>query len=229
MGTFSSSSFISYTIACNYVLPQVANLKILIMGLDPYAMNYDQDNPYLNGLPRTLGYQLDQANNFWKNGLPTEIKTKIAAFDSSQWPGYYQTGYSKGTVSGGWGQPQIDGADYNFNDSTIQVNLVLFQKLADTLRARGVHYFVVNFPENPLYKNTTMIGRLGPSRSTYAQLSSWLRNLEQQNPYFHFYDANNGGDHDYTDAEALDCNHLNYLGARKLSGRIDSLCGTYLK
>ena len=229
MATFSSSSFTSYTIANNYVLSQLSPIKILIMGLDPYAMTYNQKDPYLNGLPRTLGYQFDQANNFWKSGLPPPIKEKIAAFDSSQWEGYYSTGYTKETFGAGWGLPQIDGGDYNFEDSIVQVNVVLFGRLADTLSARGAHLLVVNFPENPLYKQTDMIGRLGPSRATYAQLSSWLRALEQRNAFFHFYDANNNGDHDYTDAEALDCNHLNYLGAKKLSGRIDSLCKIYLK
>ena len=229
MATIASSSFTSYTIASNYVLPQISNLKILIMGLDPYAMAYNQKDPYLNGLPRTLGYQLDQSNNFWKSGLPQAVREKITAFDSSQWSGYYSTGFTKETRTGGWGLPQIDGGDYQFEDSAIQANVVLFKYLADTLLLRGAHLLVVNFPENPLYRQTSMIGRLGPSRATYAQLSSWLRTLEQQNAFFHFYDANNGGDHDYTDAEALDCNHLNYLGARKLAGRIDSLCRIYLK
>jgi len=123
--------------------------------------------------------------------------------------------------------PQIDGTDYTFEDSAVQVNVVLFKVLADSMAERKAHFFVVNYPENPLYKQTSMIGRLGPSRVTYAKLAAWLRNLEAQNPYFHFYDANNNGDHDYTDAEALDCNHLNYLGARKLSGRLDSLIRVY--
>ena len=229
MATSASGAFTSFTLASNYVLPHASNLKILIMGLDPYSMIDNQDDPYLNGLPRTLGYQFDQANAFWKSGLPQAVREKIAAFDSSQWPGYYPTGFTKETLTGGWGLAQIDGGDYRFEDSAVQVNVALFKYLADTLSARGAHLLVVNFPENPLYRQTSMIGRLGPSRATYAQLSSWLRTLEQQNAFFHFYDANNGGDHDYTDAEALDCNHLNYLGARKLAGRIDSVCRIYLK
>jgi hypothetical protein len=176
-----------------------------------------------------LGYQLDVSQIFWKDGLPASVVSKIAGFDSSQWTDYYYTGFVKSVSTTGWGDALIDGTDYNFEDSSVQVNIQLFKTLADALAARGTHLIVVNFPENPLYKQTTMIGRLGPSHATYTKLSAWLRNLENRNSFFHFYDANMDGDHDYTDAEALDCNHLNYLGARKISARIDSLCRIYLK
>ena len=229
MATIASSAFTSYTIASQYILPQLPHLSVLIMGLDAYSMTYNQANPYLNGLPRTLGYQFDEANNFWKSGIPQGVRDKIAAFDSTQWPDYYLNGFTRQTTTGGWGLPQIDGADYTFEDSAVQVNVLLFKLLADTLAARKTHVLVINYPENPLYKQTDMIGRLGPSRETYAKLAAWLRNLEGQNPYFHFYDANNNGDHDYTDAEALDCNHLNYLGAQKLTKRVDSLVQGYLQ
>ncbi|HAJ79659.1 MAG TPA: hypothetical protein DCO75_07795 [Fibrobacteres bacterium] len=229
MATISAGAFTSYTIATEYVLNHITDLKVIIMGLDAYSMTYNQNDPYLNGLPRTLGYQLDVSQNFWKNGLPTSVVSKIAGFDSSQWTDFYYTGFVKGVSTTGWGDALIDGTDYTFEDSSVQVNVQLFKTLADTLAARGTHLIVVNFPENPLYKQTTMIGRLGPSRATYTKLSAWLRNLESRNSFFHFYDANMDGDHDYTDAEALDCNHLNYLGARKISARIDSLCRIYLK
>ena len=46
----------------------------------------------------------------------------------------------------------------------------------------------------------------------YLRLDSTLRAMEQENARFHFYDANNLGDHDYTDDEAFDTNHLNAQG-----------------
>jgi hypothetical protein len=41
--------------------------------------------------------------------------------------------------------------------------------------------------------------------------------------YFHFYDANGEGNHDYADSEAVDFDHLFPAGARKLSVRLDSV------
>ena len=105
---------------------------------------------------------------------------------------------------------------------------MIFINLANVLAARNAHLLVVNFPENPKYKTTDKIGYLGPYRTAFDQLATWLKNLESQNPYFHFYDANMDGDHDYTDAEARDRMHLNNLGAKKISTRIDSLMSIYL-
>jgi formylglycine-generating enzyme required for sulfatase activity len=226
LATISSNPFTSYTLTSNYVLSHVSNLKFLIMGLDPYSMPFDN---YCNGLPRTLGYQFDNYNNFWKNGLPKKIQDKIASYDSSQWPDYYFTGFLKGKRSDGWGDAVIEAKDYQFGDSAIQDNILIFNNLANILAHQKTHFLVINFPENPLYKQTPWIGRLGPSHETYSQLTAWLRNLEQQNSYFHFYDANMDGDHDYADSEALDCNHLNFRGAKKMSTRIDSLFRIYSK
>jgi hypothetical protein len=56
-----------------------------------------------------------------------------------------------------------------------------------------------------------------------------MRRLESTNPYFHFYDANCDGNHDYGDAEAYDPNHLSEFGVTKLSTRLDSIISTILK
>ena len=60
-------------------------------------------------------------------------------------------------------------------------------------------------------------------------MMSQLRNLESQYPYFHVYDAYQDGNHDYTDADARDCNHLCSVGAAKLTGRLDTLIASILK
>jgi hypothetical protein len=49
------------------------------------------------------------------------------------------------------------------------------------------------------------------------------------NPYCHFYDANLGGNHDYTNAEASDWDHLCDAGAEKFSRRLDTLIHGILK
>jgi formylglycine-generating enzyme required for sulfatase activity len=232
MATFSSDPLTSCTLSVNYACTQISNLKIIIMGLDAYALAFNRENPYLNGLPRTLGYLFDVENKFWKKGLPQEIKAKIASFDSTHWQGFDLNGYIKEKPLGNskWGDTTFQNrVDYTFEDTTIQKNILVFKELAKELASRKAHLLVINFPENPNYKKTDYIGSIGPRRSVYAKISEWLGNLEKQNAYFHFYDANMDGNHDYTDAEAFDCNHLNYLGAKKLSTRVDSLCALYLK
>ena len=103
MATIASDPLTSYTIASNYALSHIPDLKIVIIGLDAYALKFDMANPYLNGLPRTLGYMFDSDSNFWKKGLPSGIKAKIAAFDATQWPDFNSNGFVKDSnAGGGW-------------------------------------------------------------------------------------------------------------------------------
>ena len=79
-------------------------------------------------------------------------------------------------------------------------------------------------PESPYYRSTDFYGRHGPSRETGKAIVSQLKTLQDSvYGYFHFYDANLEGNHDYADSEAADFDHLCPLGARKLSVRLDSL------
>ena len=137
--------------------------------------------------------------------------------------------YELSRPSGGWGDTLIDKGDYAFSDTFVQTNLRTIAASADTLAAHGVELIIVNYPQNPLYKYTSSIGRYGPSRATYGLVTQWVDSLCRANPSVHFYDANNGGDHDYDGSEAFDPNHLNYLGAQKLSRRLDSLLTLYVK
>jgi formylglycine-generating enzyme required for sulfatase activity len=231
MATIASDPLTSYTIASVYALSLIPNLKVVVMGLDAYALRFDRDNPYLNGLPRTLGYRFDSENQFWKAGLPSEIKAKIAAFDTTHWPLYNFNGFPKDSVTGqGWRDTLIDTSmDYQFSDSIIQSNILVYRELSEMLAVQKKHLLIINFPENPNYKRTNFIGCYGPNRTAFNHVCAWLRNLESRNPYIHFYDANRDGDHDYTDKEARDRIHLNCLGAKKLSVRLDSLISIYVK
>jgi formylglycine-generating enzyme required for sulfatase activity len=231
MSTQMGELLLSEVLSVDYFLTQVPQLKAVVMGLDPgFLDSYDPpDAPFLNGLYESEGFQFDKQHDFWRSGFPAPVAQKIAAFNSSSWPDFDSTGYLNAHLSGSWGAPVVDKGDYPFSDSSLQLNLASIKVLGDTFAARGIHLFVVEFPENPAYDSTPSIGRYGPSRVTYDSISVWLRTLEQTNSYFHFYDANNFGNHDYTDAEFLDPNHLDYLGAQKLSHRLDSLLAVYVK
>jgi hypothetical protein len=126
----------------------------------------------------------------------------------------------------------FDRGDYSAGDSLVQRGLSLIEELGDSAAAVGVHLFIVNLPENPLYATTTYrdtlwIGRLGPSRLTYEKIVARIDSLVRRNRFVHFYDANNFGNHDYTDGEAQNCNHLNFRGAVKFTARLDSLVRLY--
>ena len=56
-----------------------------------------------------------------------------------------------------------------------------------------------------------------------------VRRLDEDEKRFTFYDANNGGMHDFTSDEFFDAGHLCYTGAKKLSARVDSVFKEVLK
>jgi formylglycine-generating enzyme required for sulfatase activity len=231
MAAFMGEILLSEVFAQDYFLPH-SPLKAVIMDLDPGFLNsnYYWSAPYLDGLYDSQGFQFDKNNGFWKAGIPSPVASKIAAFGPASWPDFDSTGYAKVHAAGsGWGDTIIDKGDYSIGDTFVQTNLRTVASAADTLAAHGVSLIVVNYPENPLYKYTSSEGRYGPSRATYGLITQWLDSLCRANPLVHFYDANNGGNHDYADNEAQDPNHLGYLGAQKLSGRIDSLLRLYVR
>jgi len=232
MASFMAEHYLSEILCSKYLLNHAKNLKAVIMGLDPGFLNqnYNWDDPFLNGIYDSQGFQFDKNNNFWIPNIPLEIEQKIQAFNNDSWAGLDSNGYLLDFVeNGSWGEPIIDKQDYNFFDTFVQINLNYIKKTIESVSEKRIHFFLVMFPENPKYKNTSFIGRYGPSKNTYSLIVNWIDSCFSSNPYFHFYDANNFGNHDYTDYEAFDPNHLNYKGAQKLSKRLDSLLNLYVK
>jgi formylglycine-generating enzyme required for sulfatase activity len=224
-----SDMFTDVVIARDYVLPHTPRLKAIVLDLTPGFLDRNRwQPPRLNGLYDSKGYELDEKNNFYRSGLPAKVVTTIASFGPNDWQGIDSTGYEDTESFGsGWSQPVIDKSDYDLNDTMVQASLAELAALADSAAQKKVHLLLVNFPENPGYKETSMIGRYGPNHETYSQLTVWIDSLCGSNPFVHFYDANDNGNHDYTNNEALDCNHLNINGARRFSARIDSVLQTF--
>jgi formylglycine-generating enzyme required for sulfatase activity len=215
----------------NYFLPHAPKLKVIAVSLDPgwIPIDYSRADPHDLGFAKSRGLFFDSAHTFWKSGIPPEVQNKIATFGPTSWPELDSSGkLSALGVGNGWGTALYDGGDYTISDPRVQTYMSLMQALSDTLANRGIHLLLVKFPEHPDYKKTGYVSRYGPTYATYNQLVDWLRELEKTNLFFHFYDANMNGDHDYTDAEAGDCNHLNVYGRKKISPRIDSVISSFL-
>jgi hypothetical protein len=233
VATCGSDVITDATVAMDYILPHSPRLKTIVFDLTPGFFNRDSNaSPRLDGLYASEGYELDARNGFYRGGLPSSIAGKAAVFGPAQWSGLDTNGYELVSNPGsGWGEPSIDGGDYDLNGDTVRASLSALASLADSAATRGVQLLIVSMPENPAYAEASLpvIGRYGPYRDTYGKLVAWIDSLMLRNPYVHFYDANNYGNHDYTSDEALDCNHLNYRGAVKFTARIDSLVSLYSK
>ena len=89
--------------------------------------------------------------------------------------------------------------------------------------AHNIHLLMINFPVSPYYKNTPYCTRLGPDWENGRAVIAQMKTLECIYPYFHVYDANRDGNHDYTNEYATSFDRLCPDGAVKLTRRINTL------
>lgn len=104
----------------------------------------------------------------------------------------------------------------------------MIARIADTLRTRGTHWILINFPMSPKFKGTVSYSPDGPSWPTARDVLQQIRNIETSNFFFHLYDANNDGNHDYDSLDFIDEYHLSGKGADKIGRRTDSVIHTIL-
>jgi hypothetical protein len=220
----------------HYIIPHCPKIKVICSGLDPgWLRNINGDFSWIqHGVGQSKGYSYDSAYLFWPNGVNNEFKNIMATIPLSHPECDANRGIVSEETGWGWGPnpPQLP-TDYSltwsFYDNNCQNNFTTIRMLADTLKKTDIHWIIINYPVAPYYVNTDAYSYWGPSRETAYDIISQLKRIEDSNPYFHLYDANNNGNHDYGESEAADKNHLNLFGAEKLTGRVDTLIDSILK
>ena len=102
-------------------------------------------------------------------------------------------------------------------------------KLKDIIRlAKERNIFVIGaiLPISPYYKQTGAYGRHGMLRSHAEKLIEEIKTLAEGKSNFVVFDQNMLGDHDYPSSMSYDYDHLNRVGAKRFTARLDSLLKT---
>ena len=216
----------------DYIIPQCPQIKMICMSATPYWLAVpggDGPNVWNGAIGQSNGFIYDENHNFWRGGLPAQFENAVMQVLAPQFS-YLDTmplGYFLSyTDCAGWGGSSPDlgcCVDWTITDSNYIANFNTVAQLAQDLAALKIHFLMINFPESPAYKNTDHYGRDGPSWPTGKAVMAQFQSLGNGNPYFHFYDAYQNGNHDYTDEDAANWNHLCHVGAAKISARLDSL------
>jgi uncharacterized protein (TIGR02171 family) len=219
----------------NYALIHCQALKLIACDIIPGNMNSLDYYGEWNALTPNKGYNYDKNHQFWREGLPANFEKYMALVPCPDLPNIDTLGLERAPcMNWGGSAPEIVNSQlWTFNDSenykAYRINFQKIKDLAQTLANRKIHFLLYITPENPRYGFTDSYCLDGPNRATGEVIVSQLKALQDSIPgYFHFYDANLEGNHDYADSEAYDCDHLCPLGARKLSVRLDSLVHTIL-
>ena len=211
----------------NYFLIHCPRLKVICSSLDVGRLGYaDGDFSWENGVGQSYGYYYDSTHDFWKNGVPSDFKAIMRVLPTPYYWDTLQLGFLGPTPCRGWGDslPPCNVAQtWNIRDSSAIKNIETIAVIADSLRRNGVHWIVIDFPISPHYKNTPCYSLDGPLWQTALDVQQKITDIEKANPFFHFYNANMNGNHDYSDDDALDMNHLCTEGAKRFTVRVDSL------
>ena len=128
-----------------------------------------------------------------------------------------------------WGDPveiELDSTFYDDKMDLIDNSLDALKDIIEMAKDKDIQVVGVIFPQNPKYKETGAFGRYGMRRSLAKSLIDQFHKMEKKNKNFTLLDENKMGDHDYTDQEAVDFDHLCYNGVPKITARLDSVLRT---
>jgi hypothetical protein len=189
-----------------------------------------------NGWPAfepNKGYTYDMRHRFWKQGLPANFENLVQLAPCPNLPDIDTLGLERaGCANWGGTHPDIpvkEWLDWTVDNENYKANFNKIKEMARLLARKEIHFVLYTTPESPWYRTTGSYGLIGPGRETGKAIVAQLKALEDSfPPYVHFYDANLDGYHDYADSEAFNVDHLCSKGARKFSGRMDSLVHSIL-
>jgi hypothetical protein len=216
----------------NYVLNHCKSIKFIGIDFIPGLLYLSNgDLTFSLGLSASKGYKYDSLRSFWKAGLKETIKSGLINRPYSI-IGNMDSLNLERSPSAGWGGENPSNyieVEWDTTNLNYKKNMVLWENLIADLTRLGVQVLFFVSPENPVFvRKQGIAGRNGPSLETGKQVLARVKKLESRFQRFHLYDAYQFGEHDYTDAEASDPDHLSSNGAWKFSRRLDSLISTFM-
>jgi hypothetical protein len=228
LAIYGGPFYVAKLLITQYLLNHSPSLRLVGCDFIPATMNWT--NFYLpwSYIDNNIGFNYDQNHCYWKKGLPNNFEKLIALAPCPEVSKVDTLGADLSSTCEGWGGSSPDltggGVTWSPDDPQYQINYAIIKDVANQLYLKKVHFLMYITPESPYYKNTNSYGKYGPNWQTAEAVITRIKALQDTFPgYFHFYDANLDGNHDYTDSDASDFEHLCPVGAQKMSGRMDSV------
>jgi len=224
-----SASVLTSTIyeAENYFMNHAPKLKAFAISID-----IDLWKSNTSFLPSYPGYVYDENHNFWIDELPENfvemVENAYPASKTAQDIFIPRYGFVK-TTNTTWGTSPLIDADSLWADkdtTLIPLHLEMLESFLKLAESKRIYVIGIIFPQSPMYVETGSFGRYGPRRTIVPDVIEKLKKLDEKYSYFILMDENKMGDHDYPAGMANNCDHLNYLGAAQVTGRLDSLLKT---
>jgi len=234
MATVPCDLHLSRYLIENYILNHCPRIKYIVVGIDFDLWSVVDIYTTVANQGSALGYKYDFNHDFWKGGLPKGFVpvSQNAPVEYEQFMENFVKFYGQAASieNRGWydedGTAEIVEKGWDELSPTPEENFMSLMKIIQTAKNKGVHIIGLIFPISPYYKQTDQYGRHGMLRSTAEIYMRRLQELDEQEEFFVLMDENKMGDHDYDTSMAMDFDHLNLDGSKKLTARLDSLIQT---
>ena len=234
-GHTPNSIYASRDLLDKYLLRHLKKLKYIVLSLDIdfwYKIDGpESDNFFVVNYKNYPGYVYDENHGYWNKGYPKGLlectENSISVADDSVY--LDDRGRFTGTYCIWWGdhaEIELDSTYYDDKMYLVENSLDALKNIIEMAQERDIYVVGMIFPQNPMYKETGAFGRYGMRRSLATSLIEQFHDMEETYPNFTLLDENKMGNHDYTDMEAVDSDHLCYNGAPKITARLDSVLKT---
>ena len=218
----------------NYAFNHLKKLKYVVISIDIDLWYHGETETY-NFFDKEYenypGYIYDRNHNFWKDGVPEKMASMTQ--ESMGVQEYYQIlvpsrGFCREDPVSWEENPVVeyDSTWMDYSSANFYASLNHLKNILQSAENYGVYVVGIVFPQSPNFKNTGSFGKYGIRRSEAPKLLKEIQDLEKEYPHFVFWDENKMGNHDYSDKMAKNKDHLSYLGAEKITSRLDSLLKT---
>lgn len=216
----------------NYALNHMPNLKYLVVSLDIdmwwKTKTNEIENYFYKAYKKSPGFVYDKNHEFWKSGYPAGLAehTENSPGNSIYREWLIPTRGYKNEACYGWEEEaSVDKIVtwYEDNPEFFKANVEELEAILALASKKNITVIGVIFPMSPKFVETNSFGRYGLSRSKAPELIDSLQSLSKTYTNFVLMDENKMGNHDYTDADAQNRDHLCSVGAIQMTRRLNSL------
>ena len=210
-------------------LLKMPNLEWVVYQMSPRAVNRHFEHSADRRLLKSRGFAFDRkhAETLWQGSNGDGNKKTAAEIAAIPYVSEYWNerpwGWKFNTEV--WDRPKTEKIRQRWEISEKRWNRLT--SMIDALNERDVKVMLYLSPLHPVMRDQPVVDDDGTTQEGYRELVGQLKQLEAQFPNFVFVDLLQGGNHDFLPEMFKDLDHLNALGATKLTQKLEEVRQRY--
>ncbi len=206
-------------------LLKIPNLEWVVYQMSPRVVNRHFERSSERELLRSDGYEFDKkhAARLWRKSDSGDDKKTVADIVSIPYVGAYWSERPWGWKYRNeiWQNPETDDLKRKWEISEKRWDRL--SSMIDVLNERDVQILIYLPPFHPIMRGKDVVDDDGTTLKGYRELVDRLQKLENQFPNLVFIDLNMGGNHDFSPEMFKDLDHMNALGAGRLTQQLEEI------